>query len=118
MPDILQAWHWCHRTKGPTMANANQTASTLPTSTFTGDKVLAYLPFTDERIIVIHQDTNRDSVIVVRDADADVSSDIIGGLYYPVGGEHFQVCQTLEHAMHVAATWQSTQAPGYICPRA
>ena len=100
------------------MANATPTALSLPTSTFTGDKVIAYLPFTDERIIVIHQDTDRDDRIVVRDADADVSNDIIGGLYYPCGGKNFQICKTMEHAMHVAATWLSTGEPHeYVWPR-
>ena len=100
------------------MANATQTASTLPTTTFVGDKVLAFLPFTDERIIVVYQDKVREDWFMVRDADADMSNDIIGGLYYPVGGEHCQLCYTLDHALHVAATWQRTQEPEYVYPRA
>jgi|TARA_A100000171_G_scaffold14039_1_gene12210 hypothetical protein len=89
------------------MANATQTASTLPTSNFCGDKIHAYFPFSDERMILVYESEGGNGFFVI-DADADMSKDIIGGKYYAVGRRAFQGCDTLEHALHVAATWATT----------
>lgn len=96
------------------MANATQTVSTLPTSNFCGDTIHAYLPFTEDRMLMVYGCGRH---FYVCDIDANVSNDILCGLYYPVGGQHFQCCDTLDHALHVAATWQTTKEPEYIYPR-
>ena len=99
------------------MANATPIAFSLPTSNFCGDKIHAYLPFSDERMLIVYEDKVSD-IYIVCDADADVSNDMIGNGYYPTGWKHFQACETLEHALHVAATWARTQEPEYVYPRA
>jgi hypothetical protein len=99
------------------MANATQTALTLPASNFCGDKIHAYLPFSDERMILVYESKGMRNGFFVVDADADISNDIIGGEYFALGGQAYQGCDTLEHALHVAATWASTREFKYIPPR-